>query len=380
MPRIPSLALCLKSITWTCQGVDLTNDEQNTLARCLGLPRLPVINCENQSISNVFTFHTDTSSKASFYHGQVGSLKVAVKVFKYELNDGTIFEALIYKWVTKLYVQGASPNILPLLAALPVCDGSKLVGRNIGFIGGAVVTPWAETGLGDASIRDLNDYLIKAFYNEDLELSVLRYVFMVLFTVEALSRSGMNHNDLHPGNVLFDRRYPGEFPVPCYVVDNYKVFMETKATVRIFDYDWATTVSTENDTVPIFGQRLDTHSRMYARWKDHAKFFCEIMHMTQNRVRNRLYAMVHPTQDGSWMRANPGELPGLDFFTSKIEPRCQARVVEEAKVLTSTVHMHKLLPNLAQYLSRETQYAEAAFQYQKSLAVNRAMLNTFRLE
>ena len=91
--------------------------------------------------------------------------------------------------------------------------------------------------------------------SQNIHLSFVKYVFQVMFALHSLSDVlHFNQNDLHLGNILMDRRYPGESVVHRYVLPrrNIDTFVQTNAVPRIFDFDRSTSRDKPNDTLEAF--------------------------------------------------------------------------------------------------------------------------------
>ena len=109
------------------------------------------------------------------------------------------------------------------------------------------------------------------------------YIFQLYYTLYVFSSSGMNHNDLHLGNILMDARMSSETPIAGFVLpsNNQILFVNTPQVPRVFDYDRSTTEDMPNkleDWLQEYGQTNEFYPL-----KDFLKVSCQIIEILGNR-------------------------------------------------------------------------------------------------
>jgi len=98
----------------------------------------------------------------------------------------------------------------------------------------------------------LTDFLETKTYTKD---DIRQILFQIMWTLQCFAQVGLMHNDLHTGNVFVDEESK---PVTrIYVSEEYTYELESKYTVKIFDFDRAGKVSTKNNQCTITNLRLE---------------------------------------------------------------------------------------------------------------------------
>ena len=88
--------------------------------------------------------------------------------------------------------------------------------------------------------------------SQHIHLLFVQYMFQVMFALHTFSdRFQLNQNDLHLGNILMDRCYPGESPIHRYVLPqhNIETYIMSDTIPRIFDFDRATSRERPNQSL-----------------------------------------------------------------------------------------------------------------------------------
>lgn len=88
----------------------------------------------------------------------------------------------------------------------------------------------------------LYDFLIalKVFNNEDFLSYMMDVLFQILWTLLCLSSYGINHNDLHLGNILIKSIPVKEIQEIVYDTGQEKFIRKDKVLIKIIDFDFAT--------------------------------------------------------------------------------------------------------------------------------------------
>jgi hypothetical protein len=99
----------------------------------------------------------------------------------------------------------------------------------------AIVSPIIAGG-------SLSSYIMKNIKNIT-PWTLMRYVYIIFTTLGAMSKSGINQNDLHFGNVLIDDKFTGgpEFRKNYFLInaEGDGLFVDLESTLFIYDFDRA---------------------------------------------------------------------------------------------------------------------------------------------
>ena len=136
------------------------------------------------------------------------------------------------------------------------------------------------------------DFLTSKIATDD---EMIQYIFQIFYTIHEFQLQGLNHNDLHLGNILMDQRWPSELQIALYVTSTGKVVViKTNEVPRIFDYDRSTMKNFPNkleDWLIPYGQ-----VNKFSPQRDFLKIGCELLtqfsHFTMSNKYPKSYLAV----------------------------------------------------------------------------------------
>jgi len=120
---------------------------------------------------------------------------------------------------------------------------------------------------GTSTDKDIAIYYLYIFY------------FQIVSACYALYLSGINHNDLHSGNILLKRIETVNYQ---YYIDNKKWTIHTQFTAIIYDFDRSYCETYDNDLNKNFRNNMNIN-KLYKE-KDIVKIFYYLYRITSNRI------------------------------------------------------------------------------------------------
>lgn len=124
----------------------------------------------------------------------------------------------------------------------------------------------------------LNEDNDKDQYKEELWNCISSILFQMLYTLSCFNRLGLNHNDLHFGNIFVEKL---DEPISLYFnLDGRIIELTTKFIVKIYDWNRGSSLDirigrnnsldndlcTEYETCNFFNEKYDFYSFMYQFW------------------------------------------------------------------------------------------------------------------
>ncbi len=145
----------------------------------------------------------------------------------------------------------------------------KLFHSNYGFI----MTKAVDGG----SFHEFMFDILKSDFSDDDIYYLSEVIYQIFFTLHVFASRGMNHNDIHLGNALIDKKkLPYETEFSLYVTPDKQVrCISSKFIPRIFDFDRATTSQKPNK----MEQNLENsgQSNRFNSRRDFIKFSCYLL-------------------------------------------------------------------------------------------------------
>lgn len=186
---------------------------------------------------------------------------------------------------------------------------NKYVKLNTDYMFGYIISPLFSTKI------TLGQYLEN---NKDSDITLISHFAQIYYTLYVFTMIGLNHNDLHVGNIILDDYYPQEKSVCKFIVDNNNYFItNTPRVFRIFDYDRSTMKQYPNKMLvdePDYSEL--GHTVNYIEKIDFAKITCGIVNRIKNKtVIRQLLKCVLKTSKKVFM---------ADFNTRTTERRSKA--------------------------------------------------------
>jgi len=170
------------------------------------------------------------------YHELLDQLKTDLsldtKTIQYNLLQNTLYMLGIsaQKKRQKINQRRALPTFSPQDNDIPLSDGKTLNLLQTHYVG--MVTPKMQ-------MCSLSNFISKGFIQSDSDF--MEYLFILFMTLFAMSKKGINQNDLHWGNVIMDRVFRKKYQVRSYfiVYENNLIFINKRYTPYIYDFDRA---------------------------------------------------------------------------------------------------------------------------------------------